>query len=121
MSSTEVRISVNVVKLPLRIKGPLCTCIDVTPSRARIGRVLEISSLQVHRVPLGVLRGAQAETFDPAQLATLLYRVAHQYDASGMTYEKDTVQQVARALTEEVNAVQPVASDGRYSRRLTVD
>lgn len=120
MSSTEVGTSVKVVKGRLRMDLPPATFIDVTPERARLGRLLEVATLQVHKVPMIVVKQATPIAFDPAQLASLLYRVMAQNDASGTQYARDTVQLVAKSLTEAVTGIAPVAQGNRNMRRLSV-
>jgi hypothetical protein len=121
MSSANAGISVRVVKVQLRMDASPVTCIDVTPEKARLSRLLEVSTLQIHRVPMSTARAAPLMAYDPAHLAALLYRVVHQCESSGTAYEKEVVQRVANSLTETVNEVIPVAPSGRYSRRLTTD
>jgi hypothetical protein len=121
MSSAIVRNSVRVVKTQLNSGGPAVTCIDLTPARARIARLLEVSTLQIHRVPLDVAKRATPITYDASQMASMLYMLMHQYDGSGMAYDKEAVQAVTHSLTETMTEVKPVAQDGRYARRLAVD
>lgn len=121
MSSAFVGISVKVVKLALRMGEAPVTCIDVTPERARVARMLEVSTLQVHKAPMDVARMAQPIVYDPAQMASLIYRVMQQNDASNTVYAKDEAERVVQSLTRVVTAVAAPAADGRYSRRLSVD
>lgn len=121
MSSAFVGTSVRVVKVTLRIGSAPVTCFDVTPERARLARFLEVATLQLHKAPMDVARNAQPIVYDAAQMASLVYRVIRQNDESNTVYAKDVAEQVVQSLTQTVTAVAPVAADGRYGRRLSVD
>jgi hypothetical protein len=118
MSSASSGGPVRIVKMQLgRDAVAAVTCIDVTPPGARVARMLEVSTLQVHKIPMDTARAAASITYDAGQMATILFRVSQQYDAARTAYARDTVQQVTQALTNLVNKVAPPEDVSSRSRR----
>jgi hypothetical protein len=121
MSSANVGTQVRVVRLQLDAGiNNLVTCIDLTEPTHRKARMLEMSTLQVHRVPLAYAGQAQEIAYDPAHIASFLHRQMRQNDASNLSYDREAVQRVANRLTGVVNEVKRSEVPVRSKRQIAV-